>query len=106
MCPHIENEVFRNRNGLITMLDDTIANLTQMIGNNGMHDNTIFIFSSDNGPFQRLPNGPNEHDRLGAFRGTKSDDTLEGGTRVPGFIKLPLLPKSFESDSLIHVTDR
>ena len=105
MYPNIENKLVRNRNGLISMLDDTIANLTQMIEDAGMSENTIFIFSSDNGPFQRLPNGPNEDDRLGKFRGAKSDDTLEGGTRVPGFIKSPLLSKSFESDSLIHVTD-
>ena len=105
MYSHVENELVRNRNGLITMLDDTIANLTQMIKDAGISDNTIFIFSSDNGPFQRLPNGPNEHDTLGAFKGAKSDDIHEGGTRVPGFVKSPLLPRSFESDSLIHVTD-
>ena len=105
MYPQIENKRVRHRNGLITMLDDTVGNLTRMIEDTGISNNTIFIFSSDNGPPAGLPNGPNEHDRLGAFRGVKADDFLEGGTRVPGFIKSPLLPRNFESESLLHVSD-
>ena len=102
MYPHVKNEMVRNRNGLITMLDDTIGNLTQMIENAGMWDNTIFIFSSDNGAFKIFSN---EHDKFGMFKGGKADDIHEGGTLVPGFIKSPLLPKSLQSDSLIHVSD-
>merc|ERR1719384_3068356 len=91
------------------MLDEAIGNLTQMIKDVGIADNTVFIFSSDNGPcieFQACQNIEfNLHDRLGQFRGSKGDDIFEGGTLVPGFINSPLLPESFESNALIHATD-
>ena len=102
--PHVKNEDQRKRNAMVTMLDEAIGNLTQMIKDVGITDNTVLIFSSDNGPcieFQACQNIEfNLHDRLGQFRGSKGDDIFEGGTLVPGFINSPLLPKSFETNFL------
>ena len=98
----MKNEDQRKRNAMVTMLDEAIGNLTQMIKDVGIADNTVLIFSSDNGPcieFQSCQNIEfNLHDRLGQFRGSKGDDIFEGGTLVPGFINSPLLPKSFETN--------
>ena len=36
-------------NGMITALDDVVGNLTQKLKDVGSYENTIIIFSSDNG---------------------------------------------------------
>ena len=107
--PHVKDEDQRTRNAMVTMLDEAIGNLTQMIKDAGIADDTVLIFSSDNGPcttFQSCQNIIfNLHDRLGQFKGSKADDIFEGGTLVPGFINSPLLPKPFETNALVHVSD-
>ena len=100
---HIKDEDQRTRNAMVTLLDETIGNLMEMLKHAGMYDNTVLIFSSDNGPSKDIEF--NLHDTLGQFKGCKTDDIFEGGTLVPGFINSPLLPESFESNALIHATD-
>jgi len=65
----------------------TIANLDRAIGRildaldaQGLADNTVVFFASDNGPWRDGSQGP--------FRGKKSD-LWEGGIRVPGIFRWP-----------------
>lgn len=71
--------------GLVKSLDDSIGRIVEKLRSQGKLENTIFIFTSDNGsPF---------HDNDGGLRGTKGT-AFEGGTRVPAFIVWPGVTKS------------
>ncbi|WP_167343693.1 sulfatase-like hydrolase/transferase [Pedobacter borealis] len=73
----------------IRRIDDGIGDLMQLLKDLKIEENTIVIFSSDNGPSieSYLPKGyaPNEanfFDSFGPFAGIKRD-CLEGGLRMP-----------------------
>jgi arylsulfatase A-like enzyme len=84
----------RSRGGpygdVIEELDASLADVWQAVQKKGMADNTIFIFSSDNGPWSNYParmEGDSVTTRshtgfAGIFRGAKAE-TYEGGNRVP-----------------------
>lgn len=75
---------------VIEDLDRSLAKLWQAVEAQGLADNTIFIFSSDNGPWINLPDrvlsdgvSTKYHTgSTGVFRGAKFD-TYEGGDRMP-----------------------
>lgn len=73
--------------GMITNIDDNFGKLHQFLEEKGLADNTILIFMTDNG----TQFGYDHEKQLGhnkGFRGNKSDK-LEGGHRVPFFIRWP-----------------
>jgi arylsulfatase A len=78
---------------VIEMLDESLARVWKALEARGLADNTIFIFSSDNGPWNNLPDrvladgvSTKYHTgSAGVFRGAKFD-TYEGGDRVPFII--------------------
>ncbi|MDR0891687.1 MAG: sulfatase-like hydrolase/transferase [Mediterranea sp.] len=78
---------------VIEEMDDRMRDLWQAVKEQGMDDNTIFVFSSDNGPWETYPermatDGHTEADHVGAagiFRGCKGN-TYEGGVREPFII--------------------
>ena len=65
----------------ITLLDRQIGRLLKKLENMGELDNTLIIFTSDNGPHQE-GHDPTFFDSNGNFRGIKRD-MYEGGIRVP-----------------------
>ncbi len=75
---------------IIEELDAGIAQVWKAVEQQGLADNTIFIFSSDNGPWSNYPprmEGDSVTKRFhtgfaGIFRGAKAE-TYEGGDRVP-----------------------
>lgn len=89
--------------GYITELDDAIGKVMDSVRDSGLYDNTVIVFSSDNG-------APNEHNVRGRnypYRGFKTE-IWEGGTKVRGFVHSPLLPKDSQGkkmDGLMHVVD-
>ncbi|ESO90113.1 hypothetical protein LOTGIDRAFT_124040 [Lottia gigantea] len=89
--------------GMVSALDDAIGNLTQTLKETGMINNTVIVFTTDNG-------GPtNGYDRNSAcnwpLRGCKNT-MWEGGVRGNGFIFSPLLNKTgYINNNLMHVTD-
>jgi hypothetical protein len=71
-------------------VDHRIGQILAAIDNNGMKDDTLVIFTSDNGPettamSSSLANGD---DSNGPLRGAKRD-AWEGGTRVPFIVRCP-----------------
>ncbi len=74
-------------------LDSSIAQLWRALEKNGLADNTILAFSSDNGPWIEFPvrmSGDSVTKRwhagtAGVFRGSKAS-SYEGGVRVPFFV--------------------
>jgi arylsulfatase A-like enzyme len=75
---------------VVEELDQSLAALWQSLERQGLADNTIFLFSSDNGPWIDYPqrmadDGVTQRWHVGAagiFRGSKGE-TYEGGVRVP-----------------------
>jgi len=77
----------RNRTymGNITQLDFALGEVMDTLDKKGLAANTLFIFTSDNGPEgQGGPTGGS----TGGLRGRKRDD-FEGGIRVPGIVRWP-----------------
>jgi arylsulfatase A-like enzyme len=100
---------------MIAWIDDSVRKITAALDRLSAAENTLLIFTSDNGPFY---NGtinrsgdsvrftPSENHRpSGPFRGWKTD-IWEGGTRVPFAARWPVRIKSGGvSDELICLTD-
>ena len=73
--------------GMITNIDDNIAKLTQMLEIEGLANNTILVFMTDNGTASGISkDGTRGYD--GNMRGMKNSE-YEGGHRVPFIIRWP-----------------
>jgi len=99
---HIENEDRRALAGQITMMDESVGNITAALKRNGLWENTIFIFSSDNGaPTQ-------SRGKVGSnypYRGQKAT-VWEGGTKVAGLVSGPKAPTHRAVyKGLMHMSD-
>jgi arylsulfatase A-like enzyme len=67
---------------MITLLDDQIGELMDKVIELGLAENTLIIFTSDNGPHLEAGAEPDYFNSNGPFRGHKRD-LYEGGIRVP-----------------------
>ncbi|TWT91212.1 sulfatase family protein [Neorhodopirellula pilleata] len=68
--------------GNISQLDDALGQLMQTLDDEGVSDNTLLFFTSDNGPVANFGG------TTGGLRGGKRSDH-EGGIRVPGIVRWP-----------------
>jgi len=68
--------------GMVTLLDDYVGRIMTALKDNGIADNTLVIFTSDNGP--TFNGGADSHffESAKPFRGLKMD-LYEGGIRAP-----------------------
>jgi arylsulfatase A-like enzyme len=71
---------------MIVNLDRNVGRLTQWLRDNGLEQNTIVIFSSDNGGSDGGPGNMLQHN--GGLRGRKGT-FYEGGTREPFIVRWP-----------------
>lgn len=72
----------RNYYGCISAMDEQVGRLVTFLKAQGLYDNTILCFCSDNGPELRTPG------TSGGLRGKKRD-LYEGGIRVPSIMVWP-----------------
>jgi arylsulfatase len=104
--PHIPlaaSEAFRGKSAeglygdVVEELDWSVGEVLRCLKENGLDDNTLVMFSSDNGPwYQGSP---------GKLRGRK-DTTYEGGVREPFIARWPgHIPPGRVSDALISLMD-
>jgi arylsulfatase A len=77
----------RQHHGNISQLDDAFGRLMAALDEMKLTDNTLVIFTSDNGPEGDGLKGKNRGS-TGGLRGRKRD-VFEGGIRVPGIIRWP-----------------
>jgi len=73
-------------NGMVSAMDRGVAAIVRALKDTGMYDNTVIVYSSDNG-------GPAHWSSNLPLRGAKFS-VFEGGVRVPAFVHSPLLPAS------------
>ena len=86
---------------VITEIDYSVGRVLDKIEESGLTENTIVVFTSDNGPW--LSYG-NHSGSSGIFREGKGT-TWEGGVRVPSIIKFPNGLKPNEIDEPIMAID-
>lgn len=67
---------------MVTRLDIYVGQVLAKLKARGLDDNTLVIFTSDNGPHREGGHEPEFFNSSGGFRGTKRD-VYEGGIRVP-----------------------
>ncbi len=67
---------------MISEIDRNVGQIVELLKEKGVYDNTIILFSSDNGVHREGGNDPDFFDSNGPFRGHKRD-LYEGGIRVP-----------------------
>jgi arylsulfatase A-like enzyme len=94
---HIENEDRRIYCAMVEVLDVAIGNILQAIDDEGIRDNTLVLFFSDNGGGPAANNGD--------FRGRKGS-LYEGGTRLPAIFRWPgKIPAGVRSEQPMVVYD-
>ncbi len=98
---HIEDHTERVYAAMIRALDRGVARVLQTLRDNGLEENTIVIFTSDNGGAGYV--GIDDLNK--PFRGWKITN-FEGGIHVPYFIKWPAkIPAGKTYDKPVHHFD-
>ena len=114
--PRVPHPRFAGKSGLgtrgdvILQLDWTIGEIMNTLDSLQLTDNTILIFTSDNGPviddgyqdqaFERL----NGHTPMGIYRGGKYS-AYEAGTRIPFIVRWPAKVKPNKQQALFSQID-
>ncbi len=73
---------------MVNVIDDAVGELLAKLDQLGLADDTLVIFTSDNGPHQEGGHDPDYFDSNGVLRGHKRD-LYEGGIRVPMIARWP-----------------
>lgn len=117
--PRPEKDISANQKqyyGTVSQLDDTFGKFMKFLDEQGLRENTLVIFTSDNGPEYPVtllesngewtdPIRDNCFGTPGQLRGMKRYP-YEGGHRVPGIIRYPkYIPAGTVSDKLFNGTD-
>lgn len=117
--PVVPNEAFKGLSGagnygdFVCEVDWVVGQIMAALDRTGLADNTLLIFTSDNGPerdtpddigaYERIPQ--HRHYSMGDLRGIKRD-AWEGGHRVPFIARWPaVVPAGTPCDQLVSLGD-
>ncbi|MDT0677901.1 sulfatase-like hydrolase/transferase [Autumnicola musiva] len=114
--PRAPNERFQGKSDMgrrgdaIVQMDYVVGEIKKILEKEGLAENTMIIFTSDNGPV--LDDGYDdkavelvgEHDPAGPFRGGKYS-IYEGGTRVPMIVYWPGTVEPRKSAAMMNQLD-
>ena len=111
--PWVPSKAFKGKSGhgdygdFVMQLDDVVGQINQALKDTGLDQNTLLIFSSDNGPGPHATRlmAAKDHHCAGPLRGAKAS-IYEGGHRVPFIAKWPgkISPGS-KTTAIINFTD-
>ena len=73
---------------MMQMIDESVGKVMTQLERFGLEENTLVIFTSDNGPHEEGGHSADFFDSNGELRGTKRD-LYEGGIRVPMIARWP-----------------
>jgi arylsulfatase A-like enzyme len=110
----IQGEVARHYAACVMHLDDSVGRILAALDKSGRRQNTLVVFTSDNGgstaenndrsyPDDQCPSGKLTGNNT-PWRGQKGD-LYEGGTRVPAIVSWPGRVKSGRIEAPVHITD-
>jgi len=115
--PRLAHERFAGKSGhgprgdVLLQLDWTVGEMMKMLEKNGLLNNTLVIFTSDNGPViddgykDEAVEKLGKHKPAGVFRGGKYS-AFDAGTRVPMIVSWPGVVKpGTSSDALFSQVD-
>lgn len=112
--PILPTAEFQGKSGLdnpygdfVLMVDWVVGEITKTLEEQGIADNTLLVFTSDNGCSPKADYAQlatKDHDPSYIFRGHKAD-IYEGGHRVPYIVRWPEKVKPGKSEQLICTTD-
>ena len=114
-APRLPNQRFRGTTDLgyrgdnIVQLDWSVGKIMKILEEMGIDENTVVIFTSDNGPVYidggyQDGSDKGDHKAAGIYRGGKYS-VYEGGTRVPFIIRWPFGIKPGVSDAMVSQVD-
>lgn len=91
---------------MIEAMDRGIGRVLQTLTETGNADNTIVVFTSDNGPFLGRDSERGPQDRFNGPWSGQKQDVREGGIRVPGIVRWPgRIPAGSVSSVPLHGCD-
>lgn len=110
----ITGEVDRHYAASVMHLDDAVGRVLRALEDKGVRENTLLVFTSDNGgstaenndlkyPDDNCPNGKLPGNNL-PYRGKKGD-VYEGGVRVPTIVSWPSSIPSGANDTPVFICD-
>tara|TARA_Y100001980_G_C14556874_1_gene352060 strand:+ start:64579 stop:66060 length:1482 start_codon:yes stop_codon:yes gene_type:complete len=110
--PWLPKESYRGKSGageygdFVMQVDDLVGQVTDLLDQKGITENTLIVFSSDNGPvWFEADIDKFGHDSKAGLKGMKIDQ-WEGGSRIPLIFNWKnKIPSGQSSDQLIGVTD-
>jgi len=99
----IEHPDRRANAAMIALMDEAVGNITQLLKSRGMWNNTLVLWSSDNGGAVHLAGGANSYPLRGGYL-----NNWEGGIRVAAALNGGFLPNHLRGSKLegfIHLAD-
>ncbi|OAQ40359.1 arylsulfatase [Pedobacter psychrophilus] len=99
-----------SRGDAIVQMDWSVGKVMEILKQNGLDENTLVIFTSDNGPviddgyYDKAAQLLGKHKPSGPFKGGKYS-AYEAGTRVPTIVWWPKMVKKGLSNALVNQVD-
>jgi len=96
VAPHVK--------AMVEALDQSVGRIVTCLEEQGIRDNTLIVFSSDNGGYLTYGDRFSNISSNGPLRGQKTQ-VYEGGHRVPTIFNWPGRVRKGVTDALTHSTD-
>ncbi len=98
-------QIAKNYAAMISRLDGDVGKLMALLKELGIDENTLVIFTSDNGPYKGVPTPIEFFDSNGPLKGGKRD-LSEGGIRIPFIARWKnIIPAGTTNDKMIAFWD-